>query len=198
MGGLRYKCVGGTYSPDIGRSSPCTTPCDPGYFCPNGTSVLQASLMCSSPTTYCPLGSSTPRNTSVGYYAIAVSPLAPQYFNQSVCQVGWYCQGGVARPCPSGRFGNATGVTDEKCSGPCTAGFFCPPGSTSPTQSPCGGIGFYCPEVIGTQIFRFKLYCNNHIDIIAISSSCSRCAFTARRAGDAVANACFARLLYDA
>ena len=36
--------------------------------------------------------------------------------------------------CPSGTFGNSTGLSSALCSGPCEAGHFCPPGSVSATQ----------------------------------------------------------------
>ena len=127
---------------------PCSTPCNPGYFCPNGTAVLSAALMCTSPTAYCPLGSATPQATASGFYAVVVASAAAiaLYFNQSVCPQGSYCVAGVATLCPSGRFGNVFGSTDPLCSGGCTAGYYCPPGSTTATQLPCGGAAVYCPQ----------------------------------------------------
>jgi hypothetical protein len=52
--------------------------------------------------------------------------------------VGWYCLGdGTARSCPGGTYGAEEGLTSVNCSGTCLGGFYCPPGSTSPTEYPC-------------------------------------------------------------
>lgn len=40
--------------------------------------------------------------------------------------------------CPGGTFGNTTALNNDKCSGPCEAGYFCPPASTSARQIECG------------------------------------------------------------
>lgn len=47
--------------------------------------------------------------------------------------------------CPAGRFGNSTGLNSSICSGWCQSGYYCPPGSTSATQMPCGDRHSYCP-----------------------------------------------------
>mmetsp|Transcript_16743 Transcript_16743/g.24809 ORF Transcript_16743/g.24809 Transcript_16743/m.24809 type:complete len:534 (-) Transcript_16743:223-1824(-) len=39
-----------------------------------------------------------------------------------------------------------TGTSTSDCTGPCAAGYYCPIGSTSPHQEPCGGIEYYCEE----------------------------------------------------
>jgi len=44
------------------------------------------------------------------------------------------------------------GLRSAACSGPCAAGYFCPPGSTSPTEVPCGGDGVYCPPAVGRPV----------------------------------------------
>ena len=49
------------------------------------------------------------------------------------------------RPCPAGRYGGETGLKDATCSGQCTAGYYCPHGSSSPTAEECGGAHLYCP-----------------------------------------------------
>ena len=57
--------------------------------------------------------------------------------------------------CPSGRYnsrggsctrGKCNGFASPDCEGPCEAGHFCPPGSSSPRQQPCGGPEYYCTE----------------------------------------------------
>jgi hypothetical protein len=52
----------------------------------------------------------------------------------------------ICKPCPSGHYGNVSGLTSSICSGLCSPGYYCPAGSTSPTQYECGGPGFFCPE----------------------------------------------------
>ena len=116
-----------------------------GYFCPTGTGVLSSINYCSSPTTYCPLGSANVSLTAVGYYAVAKP--GQLYFNESLCEPGRYCIGGVAQSCTAGRYGVDWGSTNASCTGVCRAGYYCPAGSTSPTQQPCGSVTAYCPEV---------------------------------------------------
>ena len=48
-------------------------------------------------------------------------------------------------PPPLGRYGSTPGLTSSDCSGLCEAGYFCPYGSTSSRQYPCGGPDVYCP-----------------------------------------------------
>jgi len=38
------------------------------------------------------------------------------------------------------------GDLTENCTGPCDEGYFCPPGSKSATQQPCGAPEFFCPK----------------------------------------------------
>ena len=116
-----------------------------GNICPTGTGVLTTINYCSSPTTYCPLGSSTYSYTDAGYYAVAT--LGRLYKNECLCEAGRYCVAGVASACPAGRYGDDTGSTNASCVGVCSAGFYCPAGSTSPTQQPCGSESVYCPQV---------------------------------------------------
>ena len=56
----------------------------------------------------------------------------------------------MKHPCPVGTYGSVEAETSSACSGVCTAGYFCPAGSTGPKQEPCGqGLTpaiYYCPE----------------------------------------------------
>ena len=57
-----------------------------------------------------------------------------------LCALGMYCpDAGMtdALACSGGRYGSTLGQSSSLCSGECTAGYFCPNGSTSPTQTPC-------------------------------------------------------------
>jgi protocatechuate 3,4-dioxygenase beta subunit len=51
--------------------------------------------------------------------------------------------------CAAGRYGARTNMYSNYCSGKCQAGYYCPAGSTSPTQRECGGIDVFCPEGSG-------------------------------------------------
>ena len=56
----------------------------------------------------------------------------------------------MSRLCPPGRFGDAPEETRSSCAGPCSAGHYCPAGSTLATQGPCAtSAAHYCPEVGG-------------------------------------------------
>ena len=56
-------------------------------------------------------------------------------FRVSACPIGSFCSTGAssATPCPAGTFGASIGLFTSACSGVCTAGWFCPPGSTTST-----------------------------------------------------------------
>ncbi|RYG67158.1 hypothetical protein EON64_08080, partial [archaeon] len=55
--------------------------------------------------------------------------------------------------CPAGRYGNASGLQSAFCSGRCSAGYFCPAGSSSPTEKVCGGRHVFCPEGSAQPIY---------------------------------------------
>jgi hypothetical protein len=65
--------------------------------------------------------------------------------HERMCPPGSYCVLGVRRECPAGRFGAVAGLGSSDCSGACAAGYYCPSGSTSATQLPCGGGDVFCP-----------------------------------------------------
>jgi hypothetical protein len=66
---------------------------------------------------------------------------------QHKCEPGSYCIDGTRYRCPAGRYGDKHGETSNECSGLCKAGYYCPLGSSSPTQIECGSKpNVYCPE----------------------------------------------------
>jgi hypothetical protein len=69
------------------------------------------------------------------------------YFNATVCEPGRYCIGGVATPCPAGRYGDQPGGRLATCVGNCSQGYFCSGGSVRSDQQPCGSAGVFCPAV---------------------------------------------------
>ena len=118
----------------------------PGYACTVGTGYLSLEHQCSNPATYCPAGSQSPTLVSTGMHSVTTAQ--GFFFNQTTCVAGQYCQAGVAYPCPAGRYGNVTAETSELCSGDCTEGYLCLPGSTTPTAAPCyPNAGAFCPNV---------------------------------------------------
>ena len=140
-GGVRSECPPGRYNDKFGHTTECPL-CPPGYFCTGGTT--SPSLTCDTPDVYCPVGSSAPLPVGDGNFSIATG--SSLYFAQEVCPPGSHCAAGVKHACPGGRFGSLPSETRSLCEGPCAAGWYCPAGSVSPTQEPCGGTHLACPE----------------------------------------------------
>ena len=89
---------------------------------------------------------------------------------ERMCEEGFYCAGGVRRPCPAGLFGNRRMLSDPQCSGNCSAGYYCPEASTRPDQIPCGSSSVYCPpgSVEPTPVTEGALLrrrCTRHVSI---------------------------------
>ena len=140
--------------------------CKAGFYCPSAT---HTSVPCGLTTRhYCPANQVHPLPTALGYYARdfvkpsytsstqaadlgsgmvhAVADELGGFAAQAVCPLGSYCIEGMRHACPAGRFGNVVGIVNASCSGMCTEGFYCPEGSTSSRQHPCGSAAFYCPR----------------------------------------------------
>jgi hypothetical protein len=58
---------------------------------------------------------------------------------QTPCPAGTYAttDGLSCAECPEGFYGDTEGLTTRQCSGECLDGYWCPPGSTSPTARAC-------------------------------------------------------------
>jgi len=148
--GVCMKCPGGTTCPSKGMS--VATPCPAGTYSsaiglttactplPAGMYSLARGLLTAA------LGGSgssanSPQACEAGYYCAGGNS------SQTPCPQGYYCPTPsltAAIACPSGRYGDLVGQTASTCSGQCTAGYFCPLGSISPTQGGCPE-GYYCP-----------------------------------------------------
>ncbi len=55
-------------------------------------------------------------------------------------------------PHPTGKYGTSASLSVPTCSGPCTAGFYCPPASRTSTTAQCGNVTVYCPEGSGSPV----------------------------------------------
>ncbi len=105
-------------------------PCPEGYFCPVGSTNVSA-VPC-RPGYRCPLSTSAEDSY----------PCSPGYFSES---------GSVAcTACGPGRYGGTSALRNLLCSGLCSPGFYCGPGSTSPVEHLCRA-GHVCPEGTGDE-----------------------------------------------
>ncbi len=112
---------------------------------------MENQTVCGGNNVYCPTGSGVATAVSSGHYSIGgdastrtqqVQCEAPR--NNSGTSV--YCSNGVRYVCPGGYFGNAPGLNTSVCSGGCSAGYYCPAGSTNAIAIRCGGADKYVPR----------------------------------------------------
>jgi hypothetical protein len=136
-------CAAGAFrNPDTGA-------CD---VCPAGSFAASGAPFCS----LCPAGTFNPSSNSASISACHLC--ASGSFGDSagaascsICAAGKYnpSPGGASSaaclPCPEGTYGATAGLTTAACTGPCSAGYYCPAGSTSATQIACPS-GSYCME----------------------------------------------------
>jgi hypothetical protein len=69
-----------------------------------------------------------------GYYSWGGTESTRQYIVP--CPAGMFCVGGIKRACAAGRY-SLQGSASAVCDGLCSAGYYCLPQSSSPTQYPC-------------------------------------------------------------
>ncbi|CAM9954154.1 unnamed protein product, partial [Hapterophycus canaliculatus] len=153
------RCPAGTFGASLGMGDEsCSGECQQGFFCLSG-SVTPNPNECGSIMYYCPKGSGQRSPVANGYFTTPL--LSPDTAaarrpsvavlghtlclcsrsGQEICEKGTYCTGGRRRPCPSGTFGAAPGLTSANCSSPCPVGSFCPEGSVDPIPCPAGRYG---------------------------------------------------------
>jgi len=116
-------CAAGTFSSSTGVIKGCD-PVQAGYYLPNTGSLNDADKRPCTAGTYCPGGTANPVTCAPGNYC-DVPQLAAQ------------------KPCPGGRYGATSGLTVSTCTGPCDAGYICPPGSVVSYAIACP-VGTYC------------------------------------------------------
>ena len=121
-------CAKGTYSP---RGSIQCYAVPAGMYCPLSEKCTTDHLKeCGDRAVYCPEGSSSTAPVPDGYYSTG----SLDGFTQSgivQCPEGFYCYNGGAFKCPVTRYGSRKGESKATCTGRCSTGCFCPPGSTS-------------------------------------------------------------------
>lgn len=182
VSGVMRRCPGGRYGTQVRETrSTCQGACPPGYYCPEGT-VGQYSNPCGGVGVFCPEGSAAPIYVKIGYYSINVG-FNPEYdlsniralrypsslevhknvrSAEALCPLGHYCMGAEIRPCSKGRYGDAMGLVDPGCSGPCAPGYYCPEvGSYNPKHTMCGNATVYCPRgSYEPQLVHEGFYCD--------------------------------------
>ena len=107
--------------------------CSTGYYLINYTSCDAATGACwghSSNFTAAWLGVSTPGANAV--FTECCNIAYPGYYS-----AGGSVGVGVLLPCPGGTYGSQTGLANARCTGNCTAGYYCPAGSVTATQNIC-------------------------------------------------------------
>ena len=159
------QCSAGYYGSSTTNSvSTCNGACTAGYYCPAGsTSATQNACGANK---YCPAASgsatacasnsgsggrttqdeATDCNCDGGYYDADAG-------SQScgVVGTGYYSasDSDSRAQCDAGRYGSTTTNSASTCNGACTAGNYCPAGSSSATQNACGANN-YCPATAGS------------------------------------------------
>jgi len=162
--GVKYPCLHGRYNSEIGAVDmfpgyEACPPCHEGHFC-DAASPLQTQHLCGSPSVYCPIGTHTPVEVPAGFYSVGSELTTGGYI--VACEPGFFCVGGIKRPCAAGTY-SLNGSPSAECDGLCTPGFWCEEGSFDPEEHFCPGgryghagmttedcrgsclKGYYCP-----------------------------------------------------
>jgi hypothetical protein len=132
----------GSSSRSGGGAGLSCTPVSPGYYLSETGSITDALKIPCEAGTYCPGGTGIPIVCPAGSYCPSTGGSHGSHGSRGSGGHG----GGLTAPikCPGGTYGSSGGATTAACSGPCMAGYVCPPGSTSATVVDCPR-GYYCP-----------------------------------------------------
>ncbi|EGD79005.1 hypothetical protein PTSG_01976 [Salpingoeca rosetta] len=127
----------------LNTTSPADLLCDPGYYCPNGTTQQ---LACPSGTYQNEAGMATCKECPAGFVCDATS--SPVVTGTATpCPVGHYCPAGTevgtANPCPVGTIGNETGLANVTQCHACPPGHYCDEAGLTEPAGECAG-GYYC------------------------------------------------------
>ncbi|ETV67019.1 hypothetical protein, variant 1 [Aphanomyces astaci] len=141
VGGVKSACPAGSFGSSVGlTSSACSGKCPGGSYCPVGSADPVA---CGHSKFVCPDGAAAPQSISRGFCGIGDTILTQT--SSAIAPPGSYALEGQCYICPGGYYGASSGESALTCSGLCSPGYYCPPGSTSPTQFECG-LNAYCPQ----------------------------------------------------
>ena len=148
--GIKRMCPRGFYGATEGLSSPqCSGACDQGYYCPEHSTSPQE-VQCGGHAFFCPSGSRDPQPVAVGYYTVG-GGIATHYAERR-CEPGHYCVNGTKHFCDERYYGDAFGQIVSTCTGLCSAGYYCPQGSTTAMEVMCGDATRYCPEGVSRPL----------------------------------------------
>jgi protocatechuate 3,4-dioxygenase beta subunit len=141
------QCAPGRYGNASGyTNSYCTGTCHKGYYCPAG-STSPTQIECGDNTVYCPEGSGYPVPTAAGRKSVGGEGInvdnSKNHHSDTLCSKGHYCENGIEKQCPVGRYGDMEGLSSFECTGLCLAGEYCNLGSIKPTLCE---KGYYCPD----------------------------------------------------
>lgn len=85
---------------------------------------------------FCPTGTGRPLEVSLGHYSIGNDRFSNLYqTGQRICSKGSFCVLGKKHHCPSGVYGNSTGLFSSRCSSVCPKFCTCSKGSILPNCS---------------------------------------------------------------
>lgn len=159
------KFVDNSYGYYVTLSFPYISGCDgPGVLGSDESDVLSAEILpnvAGRAYTACP-GGYYPSTAFVsngciacpaGKYSLASFSVPGRDPCSGVPPPGYYTTPGSTKPiiCAAGRYGSSYGLSNAECSGLCERGYFCPEGSTSKQQFPCGNETVFCPAGSGVK-----------------------------------------------
>jgi len=135
------KVEAGFYT-NVPASAAPTGPCDPGFYCPEGSTSAQQ-VPCPAGTFRSIPKGSKPEDcticTSGGYCPLAGMSLPLP------CPAGFYCPIGTRYPeaCPEGTYSNVLGLTDSQSCSLCDPGKYCGRKNLTAPQGDCDD-GYLC------------------------------------------------------
>jgi len=159
------KCEAGYYCPmgsTVSRANKCHMHHSAVLPPPGGVLAIHTTSMNGTTSAigsvYCPEGTGQPHSVPVGYYSVSAAGLDDdvtagiENLRAGIlkCPKGWYCPGpgsGLRHRCPGGTYGDSEGLSTAACTAVCPAGYYCPFGSASYVDRPCGSDPqWYCPR----------------------------------------------------
>ena len=143
------------------------TACEAGYVC-NSTGLIKSQRVICPAGSYCPEGSTANVPCPTGTYSTRVGQTSPE--SCTLCPAGTYCVSGGSTsgapcepgyfcpvgttsylnfPCPAGKWSSIGGLHSAEQCAECTAGHYCPAGSSYPHDCP---TGTYQPSTGSTSL----------------------------------------------